>query len=201
MKIYSVHDKEFARFGRIVPGDYGRLLELLKDTPMPEEGTIYCPNDPHIVERDILAFFENKVYGHMPVQLGYCNGHNQKLNCLEYHKGNEVNLANEDFILLLGSFFDIQDGVLDTKNVMAFRVPAGVAVEIYETTLHYAPCGINGSGFQVLVVLPRGTNVNSVREKEDPLLWATNKWLLAHEESNEYRSGAHLGLVGKNIEI
>lgn len=137
----------------------------------------------------------------MPVQLGYCNGHNQLLNCLEYHKGNEINLSNEDFILLLGSYFDIRDDKLDTSKVKAFLVPAGVAVEIYSTTLHYAPCGIKGSPFKVLIVLPRGTNVNREKNLKDPKLWATNKWLLAHPNSSEAKEGAYVGLVGENIII
>ncbi|MCR5491837.1 MAG: DUF4867 family protein [Bacilli bacterium] len=201
MKVYSVHDKEFAEFGRVLQGNFEELLGLLGNTPLPEEGTIYCPGDPALERPEIVSFFEKNVYGEMPVQLGYCNGHNQKLNCLEYHKGNEVNLANEDFILLLGSYFDIEGGKLDTKKVKAFRVPAKTAVEIYQSSLHYAPCGINGSPFRVLVVLPKGTNVNPIRGSEDKLLWATNKWLLAHPESKEAKQGAYIGLSGDNIEI
>ena len=76
----------------------------------------------------------------MPVQLGYCNGHNTKLNCLEYHRDSEVNLGTKDFILLLAKEDDIQDGKLDTGKVKAFYAPAGVIIEVYATTLHYAPC-------------------------------------------------------------
>ena len=201
MKIYGVYDPEFARFGRILEGDHSRILKLLEGTPLPESGTIYCPSDPKLEEEAILAHFKDDVYGGMPVQIGYCNGFNQKLNCLEYHKGNEVNMANEDFILILGSYFDIENMRFDTKNAMAFKVPAKVAVEIYSTTLHYAPCGINGSSFKVLVVLPKGTNVESKRNEKDRTLWATNKWLFAHKESKEASEGAYIGLLGENLEV
>ena len=201
MKILSVFDPEFAAYGRVIEGDFSQILSLLKATPMPEEGTIYSPSAPKLEAESIVSFFEDEVYGHTPIQIGYCNGHNQKLNCLEFHKGNEVNIANEDFILLLGTYFEIEDGKFDTSKTKAFRVPAGVAVEIYSTTLHYAPCGIDGSAFKVLVVLPKGTNVDSAQEKGDPMLWATNKWLLAHPESKEAAAGAYVGLVGENIEI
>ena len=71
---------------------------------------------------------------------------------------------------------------------------------MYSTTLHYAPCGIDGKGFQVAVVLPKGTNyplkskhiridnktastsnenTGSSNINEDALLAATNKWLIA----------------------
>ncbi len=201
MHVYSVTDKEFTYFGRIIPGDFSEVLGLLKDSPMPKEGTIYCPGDPKIELDHIVSYFRDHVYGHMDIQIGYCNGHNQKLNCLEFHKGNEVNMANEDFILLLGSYFDIVDGKFDSSKVKAFRVPVGVAVEIYATTLHYAPCGIGGSGFKVLVVLPKGTNTKPDREKDDPLLWATNKWLLAHKDTKEAKEGAYIGITGDNLSI
>ena len=201
MEIIDVHDSRFLKFGKVLPGNFKKILALLRDTPMPEHGTIYVGSDTRLEEPDILSAFSKDYYGEMPVQIGYCNGHNQKLNCLEYHKGNEINMANEDFVLLLASFFDIENGKLDTSKVVAFRVPAGVAVEIYATSLHYAPCGIHGSGFKTLVVLPRNTNEEIPLNPDDPLLWARNKWLLAHPESNEAKTGAYIGLMGENIEI
>ena len=98
------------------------------------------------------------LFGGMPVQL-LCNGHNTKLNCLEYHRDSEFNLGTEDFILLLAKMDDITDGKLDTAKVKAFRAPAGTLVEVYATTLHYAPCHVDpAKGFRVLVALPQGTN-------------------------------------------
>ena len=81
-----------------------------------------------------------------------------------------------------------------------------MAVEVYATTLHYAPCHVNeGEGFRVAVVLPRGTNTNPPGAKpvneEDTWLTARNKWLLAHPESSEAAQGAHIGLQGVNIDI
>ncbi|MCQ2742988.1 MAG: DUF4867 family protein [Bacilli bacterium] len=201
MEIKSVFDADFKRFGRVVEGDFTSLLASLKETPLPEKGAAYSPSCKELESEEMVKFFEENVYGEMPIQLGYCNGHNQQLNCLEYHKGSEVNLANEDFILLLGSVFDIEDGKLDTSKVVAFKVPAGVAVEVYGTSLHYTPCGVNGSAFKVLIVLPKGTNVNPIRGSKDKMLWATNKWLLAHKDSNAAAHGAYVGLVGENIKI
>ena len=49
----------------------------------------------------------------------------------------------------------MEDGRLDTAKVQAFHCPAGVLVEVYATTLHYAPCSAKkGAGFRVLIVLP-----------------------------------------------
>ena len=36
---------------------------------------------------------------------------------------------------------------------------------------------------------------------DDAQLWACNKWLLAHPDSSEAKTGAHIGLTGKNIDI
>ena len=99
------------------------------------------------------------------------------------------------------------DGALDTAKVKAFRVPAGVLVEVYATTLHYAPCHTDeNKGFRVAVALPRGTNgprpeVVELAAEEDRLLWARNKWLLAHADSAEAAQGAYVGLSGENIDI
>jgi hypothetical protein len=143
----------------------------------------------------------------MPFQLGYCNGHNTTLNCLEYHRDSEFNLGTDDFILLIAKQDEIdEEGKLDTAKVKAFRVPAGVMVECYATTLHYAPCHADPKkGFRVLVALPQGTNTDKPvfepKNWEDRLLRARNKWLLAHPESNEAADGAYIGLVGENMDI
>ena len=98
------------------------------------------------------------------------------------------------------------DGVLDTACVKAFRVPAGVLVECYATTLHYAPCHTDvAKGFRVMVALPAGTNTDYRPEgganTMDRMLWARNKWLLAHAESDEAAQGAVVALKGENIDI
>src|SRR5699024_3642052 len=145
-------------------------------------------------------------FGGMPCQLGWCNGRNTKLNCLEYHRDSEYNLANEDFILLLARRDEIENGRLDTGKVRAFRVPAGTLVEVYATTLHYAPCHTDpDKGFRVLVALPAGTNTAkpdiAPKTGEDAWLWACNKWLLAHPDSAEAAQGAAAVLDGENIDI
>lgn len=207
MKIYSVQGPAFRPYGRVVDGmatTVRALLSALGDTPLPD-GTDYVPCDPALQAAAAPAFSAH-CFGGMPVQLGWCNGHNTKLNCLEYHRDSEFNLGTEDFILLLAKQDEITDGVLDTAQVKAFRVPAGTLVEVYATTLHYAPCHCDAAkGFRVLVALPEGTNTTCPAmenaTKEDALLWARNKWLLAHADSDEARQGAWVGLSGENIDI
>ena len=208
MKIYSVFDPEFKPYGQVVTGmddTVAELLSVLKDAPQ-GPGVDYVPEYAPLQELPACVEISEHCYGGMPVQLGWCNGHNTKLNCLEYHRDSEFNLGTEDFILLLAKQEEIVDGVLDTARVKAFKAPAGVLVEVYATTLHYAPCHCDPEkGFRVLVALPMGTNtdkpVMTNQTSEDRLLWARNKWLLAHPDSGEAKQGAHIGLAGENIDI
>ncbi len=208
MKIYSVFDPEYKRYGQIVSGmeeTVAELLEGLIKTPLPE-GTGYVPTDPELQELPAAQEISDHLFGGMPVQIGWCNGHNTKLNCLEYHRDSEFNLGTEDFILLLARQDEIESGILNTDKVKAFRVPAGVLVEVFATTLHYAPCHCDqNKGFRVMVALPWLTNterpVMMNKTTEDELMTARNKWLLAHSESDEAKSGAKIGLSGINIDI
>ena len=208
MKIYSVNDPEFKPYGRVVTGleaAKAEILQALATTPLPE-ATDYVAEEPVLQKLPAMVEVSKHLFGGMPVQLGWCNGHNTRLNCLEYHRNSEFNMGSEDFILLLGRQEDIVDGFLDTSTVKAFRVPAGVLIEVWATTLHYAPCHADPQkGFHVLVVLPWLTNTDKpdikVLSPEDKLLWARNKWLLAHAESAEAAQGAYVGLVGENIDI
>lgn len=206
MKIYSVYAQEFKPYGKILQNyDTQSLISAMRTIPMPESGTAYQPSIPVLEESGILDAMQNRAYGGQLVQIGTCWGYNTKLNCLEYHRDSEINVGEQDFVLLLAKEDEIEDGKLDTAKVKAFRVPAGAVVEVYATTLHYAPCQLTADGFRVAVVLPKGTNeakpVFTAGNEEDTWLTARNKWLLAHPESNEAKSGAHIGLTGKNIDI
>ncbi len=208
MKLYTVTDPLFREYGAVVEGyDTGELLSVLEEkTPQSETGTEYVPEDAALMTLPIAREFRERAYGGMPVQLGWCNGYNTRLNALEYHRDSEFNVGTEDFILLLAKRSDIEDGVLDTAKVKAFLCPKGVLVEIYSTTLHYAPCSTApGKGFRVCVVLPKGTNLEKpeieVKSYEDSLLFASNKWLLAHSESSEASLGAVVALKGINIDV
>lgn len=201
MEICSVFDESFREYGEIVKGDFSDLLETLKTLPHPLGKTIYVPSSPKLEACPSFLNLQNQYAGGMPIQLGFCAGQNNKLNCLEFHRDSEVNLAAEDFILLLAKRSEVKDEKLDTSLVKAFFVPKGVAVEVYATSLHYAPCSVNGNAFCVMVLLPRGTNADIEVDKENPFLWAQNKWLYAHPDSKEAHDGAYIGLVGQNIEV
>ncbi len=211
MKILSVSDPAFKKYGRIVTNvDFAGLAEAMKKTPVPE-GVVYEPSVSELEALPVMQEISNVVYGEMPVQIGYCNGHNTKLNAVEYHRDSEINVAATDAILILGMLQDVEaDHTYDTAKMEAFLVPAGTAVEVYATTLHYAPCSVEGKGFQVAIVLPRGTNyplktahpraAGTTTDNEDCLITAVNKWLIGHKEGG-LDQGSFLGLKGKNLDI
>ena len=205
--IYSVTDAEFLPYGKVLEGyETAGLVEAMRQIALPDQWTAYKPGIASLESEPILEELRDRAYGGMPVQLGMCWGRNTKLNCLEYHKDSEINIGTEEFVLLLAKLEEVEDGVLDTAKVKAFRVPAGTVVEVYATTLHYAPCHLEAEkGFRVAVALPKGTNTDkpecAVKNAEDKLLWARNKWLLAHADSAEAKQGAYIGLTGENPDL
>ena len=207
MRQRSVSDPEFGTYGRVISGyDVTELMAEMMKTPLPEE-VIYVPSVPELEQLFVAAEIAGEVYGQMPIQIGFCNGHNTKLNAVEYHRDSELNLAVTDLVLLLGRQQDItEDFTYDTSLVEAFFVPAGTLIEVYATTLHYAPCHIKDNGFRCVVVLPKGTNEElAPREPrpgngEEKLLFARNKWLVGHEEAG-LPANAWIGLKGKNVEM
>lgn len=205
MKIQNITDVSFRAYGRVLEGyDFGELLKEMKHTPMPVDEVIYVPSVRELEALPIEGELRNRAYGGLPIQIGYCNGNNKKLNAVEYHRSSELDIAVSDVILLLGKQQDIEeDFTYETEKAEAFLVPAGTGVELYATTLHYAPCTVGGDGFRCVIVLPKGTNTEleftCAEEKEDRLITAKNKWLIAHEEAGI--DGAFCGLKGENISV
>lgn len=216
MQIYEVTDPRFRKYGKVIKNiDFSSLVGAMKSTPVPED-VVYEPSIPELETLPVAEEIKRVLYGEMPIQIGYCNGHNTMLNALEYHRSSEINVAATDAILMLGLQTDVEDNyddyagdgsnpkvVYDTSYIKIFRLPAGMAVELYATTLHYAPCHVEPQGFQVSVILPKGTNY-PLEEKhggsEDALLAAKNKWLIGHPEGG-LPEGSYLGLVGENLNV
>ena len=204
MKIQSVFDAAFAPYGKVIRGfDTAALQAEMEKLPCPDGAVVYVAAEPELEKLPIMKEFSEQLYGGMPIEIGYCNGDNHAMICLEYHRDSELNLACTDMILLLGKEGDVdfEKYTYDTSKVEAFLAPKGTLVEVYATSLHYAPINAGGK-FRCVVVLPRGTN-SELQFKPDPagesrLLTATNKWLLAHAESSEAKNGAVVALVGEN---
>lgn len=207
LKIKDISDPSFLAYGKVITGyDCGELMKRMEETPLPED-VVYVPSEAKLEALPVAKELERNVYGQMPIQIGFCNGHNKKLNAVEYHRDSEVNIAVTDLILILGKQQDINsDFTYDTARMEGFFVPAGTVIEVYATTLHYAPChtDTSESGFRCVVILPKGTNTDlepmEKKTKEDQLLFAKNKWLIGHPEGG-LPENAFIGLTGENLTV
>lgn len=201
-----VTDPAFRTYGRVVTGyQVGKLLEKMGGTPLPED-VVYVPSVTELEALAVSKEMEKKLFGQMPIQVGYCNGHNKRLNAVEYHRNSEINIAVTDLVLILGKQQDITtEYTYDSGKMEAFLVPAGTVIEVYATTLHYAPCHVEEGGFRCVVILPKDTNMDLESDQEmasgeDRLLFAKNKWLIGHEEGGLPKQ-AYIGITGENLSI
>lgn len=205
MNIQKVTDPSFGKYGKIIKNiDFTDLVKALNEqTPQPED-VVYEPSVEALEALPVFDELRTKTYGELPIQIGYCNGKNYLLNALEYHRSSEINVAGTDAILLVGlQRYITKEFTYDTALVEAFLLPKGTAVELYATTLHYAPCSVGDAGFQVAIVLPKDTNLPldvTHADWEDQLLAAKNKWLIGHAQGS-LPAGSHIGLIGENISV
>lgn len=208
MEIISVRDKRFSAYGQVLEGyDLNEMISCLEhNTPMPEDGTVYVPSLGVLESLPAAKVLQDRGFGGLDIQIGYCNGSNSRLTCLEYHRTSEIDIAATDMILLLARQPEMEEYRLDTKYIQAFFVPCGTVVELFATTLHYAPCGAEaGKGFRMGCVLPRSTNgekpVVECRSAEDRLLWGCNKWVIASPGTQEAAEGAFIGITGAPVAL
>lgn len=147
MQIESVYSLNFRPYGKIIDGyDLSEFIEVLKQT-CPKDSVLYVPSENKLECLPVAQELASRFYGGMPIQIGYCNGRNGVLNCLEYHRDSEINVFASDAILMVALEWEIEGGQLRTNRVKLFHVPVGAAVELYASTLHYAPCSPNSDSF------------------------------------------------------
>ena len=208
MNIKPITDPAYAVYGKIIEGyDFKPLIDMMVAiTEKPDDSVIYIPGDEKLENLEVSRELQANFFGGMPIQVGYCNGNNRSLTSFEYHRDSEINVAADDAVLILARQQDIIAGKLDSAKAEAFLLPAGMAVELYATTLHYAPCNApGGNGFRVAVVLAKGTNTAKpeiiIKNEEDKMLLACNKWLLTFVGTHEAGSGAYVGITGEVITL
>jgi hypothetical protein len=206
LRLYSVLDPEFRRYGRVLNANTEELAAALAATPIPETGNQYVASLPELEAVDLMPGLQRAAFGEMPIQAGYCNGNGYKLNAMEYHKCSEINFTTTGLVLLLALPEQLDDGKLDSADVVGFYLPEGVLVEIFPLVMHFAPCRISEAGFRCLVVLEKGTNaalpsVDTTAPGEEKLLWMRNKWMTCHPDSPQKEKGAFVGIYGENLAL
>lgn len=196
--IRTLDDPRFSKYGLVIEGDHRDLGAYLKrHVAIPGEGNRYTPADDAFKDTAHDAF--RTLFGGVPLQYGYVAGQNTVMNAVEYHKSPEVNIAAHPIVLWLGDVRDIVHDRYHTDWLEAFYIPAGTAIELFSTTLHFAPCKVKPEGFICAVILPKGTNRDLDPDRgSDPLLFKHNKWLLAHPSHERFVSqGAAVRLEGR----
>ena len=184
LPLFDVRDEAFFEYGQVLSGyDTKAILAEAEKLEMPAEGSVYLASVEAFEALSIAKKIEEDVFGVLPSQIGYCYGHSNALNGLEWHCCSELNVAVTPLVLMLAKRSDIRNGRVDSSCVKAFFVPAGTVIEVYATTLHFCPCEVSEDGFGCVVALLKGTNLPHMTEREDKLMFRQNKWLLAHVDN------------------
>ncbi len=212
LDVHAVSDPLFARYGCLLEGfEPDGVISRASGVLPQSQDVVYEPSVPTLEEpADFNAVVEQRVFGGMAVQVGWCYGQNLRMGALEYHKGSEVNVCLTDVLLLVGHVQDIvfdQEITYDADKVEAFYAPQGSVVELSPWNLHFAPIHVReGEQFATLVYLPLRTNeplpfeVEKVGESR--LLFAINKWLIAHPDAEALvEQGVYAGITGEDIEV
>ena len=72
---------------------------VMEKTPLPDD-VVYVPGLKELEETVAGKELGKRFFGGLPIQIGYCNGHNKLLNAVEYHRNSEINIAMTDMIVM-----------------------------------------------------------------------------------------------------
>ena len=193
-----IFDPEFKKYGRVIEDfDFSQLKQYMDRITASK----YLEEQLSVEEMEKLPVchkIQCELFHELPVQIGYMSGHNHRIHGVEYHKSKVIHIAATDCVMYLGLSQDIEPThEYHTSRMEAFFVPKGTAVELNCGVLHCAPCNVNGYGFKLICIAPKHTSepfCMKVRTEKDKILFARNKWLIAHKDSNI--EGAFYGLKG-----
>lgn len=194
----------FIKYGAIHSGyDISDITKYAYDHKVPS-GITYIPEIPALHEFDTIPKIQERIFGGLTVQAGWCRGYNLCVNALEYHKTSEVILAVTDILLSTGRSSDISEGCYDIHRIEYFFVPAGTVIELAPHTLHFAPIQTESNEFIAIIILPKDTNLplgggDENSNERSLFLFAKNKWLLAYPGSPQSEAGAVEALLGEKI--
>lgn len=210
-KILSLDSSRANCYGRLIEGlEVSSLVELAAEmTCIDPAGNTYVPGVPEFealpIHDAVLPFF-----GGLDIEIGYCNGPNQTINGMEYHKSPELFIAVTDCVQFLCKPECLHEfSTCHTHDAEAFYFPKGSAFLLHPCILHLAPCSVHGEGFKSIIILPKGTNLpldgktgKGNGDPESAILFRQNKWMIAHTERTQLTSqGVHPGLTGENRRI
>lgn len=202
--LHDIHSDPFKKYGTIIHDfDFSSIESYIhKNYKIADDHVDYIANLEYFQNSSIKSTIENDYFGGMEVEIGWCSGQNDKMGGLEYHIGNEMTIALTNLLIILGDLRDVEKYKYDSRNTEIFFVPKGTVYNLYATTLHYAPCQTEKTGFETIVILPALTNTPLVNKTNDKLLFMRNKWLMVHpDNTKDIALGAYPGIVGENIKL
>ena len=202
IKLYSIKDEEFKKYGNVLNIDTEEIVEACGRLTPPDCGCEYMASVESLEGLNSSEKLKLLEFGGCPAQIGITHGHNTLLNGLEYHKSSEINIAATPLVLILGLQYEMDGYEYDSSKVKAFYLEKGDAVEVFATSLHFCPCQVDDKGFSCVVVLPAGTNTLLDAPTDDKLLFKKNKWIICHDKNQSLIDrGAYPGIHGVNYEI
>jgi hypothetical protein len=209
IKIYSVFDPEYKAYGRVLPeAKAEQAIAAARKLWKVNDSVDYSTSVAEFeADKDLEKTICERVYGQLPVQVGWVFGRNSMLNALEYHQGSEVHVPLEDVVLLVLKFEEIDwnpEPMIDTNKIKAFYCPKGTVAEMGSWALHFVPIHVHQHlGFCDVFTLPRGTGSELTSPKpntvDGKLLVAKNQWIIGHPDVKD--SGFVHGMKGPNIKI
>ncbi len=202
IKIFSIKDEEFKKYGRILDFDSKEIVEACENLNFPENGSAYEPSVKSLEELSSSEKLREMAFGGCDAQIGICHGYNSMMNGLEFHKSSEINIAAKPLVLILGLTYEMDENEFSSEKAKAFWLEKGDTVEVYGTSLHFCPCQVADDGFSCVVVLPKDTNTLLDKASDDKLLFKKNKWLICHDKNQGLiDKGVYPGIHGINYEI
>ncbi len=212
IQINPVTDASFRRYGRVLTAvKADQAVSAARKMWVVKDGFEAATSVPEFeADQELQKTIANRIYGEMPVEVGWVYGRNNTLNALEYHQGSEVHIPLEDIIFLVAHYEEIEwrpNPYLDTNKVQAYFAPRGTITELYTWGLHFVP--INASkktGFCDIFTLPKSSGDPLIHPKPDTpdgrILIAKNQWLICHPEAEGMVADGHFpGLYGPNVSI
>jgi len=209
VEINSIYDDIFKKYGRVLDSrPYEGVCTLLKQNTLITENNVYRAFEPTIFDERAFMAAKN-VFGGMKIQIGYCNGMNQTLNGMEYHKSPELIVAATDILLFLATPSDLKDfSTMDSSSAEVFFAPEESAFCLNPEILHLSPSCVHKSGFKSIIILPEGTNLDLDEsaerdgEMESLILFKKNKWMITHRDREPLVSqGVKIGITGINTRL
>ena len=86
MIIHEITEECFKKYGKVIDSiDLTELVSTMQTVEIPAD-VVYEPSISALEKLKCATELQQKTYGELPIQIGWCIGNNHKLNAVEYHR-------------------------------------------------------------------------------------------------------------------